>query len=196
MADFHQLGFGAPAAISASHGEGVVELLERALEGCAEPPAEPEVAGETGRAVLHLEADRVRVRREQQALAPRPHRVEALARPRQVADVLVHLGLQRRDVEVELLAPVIHAVPVERAALRIEPRVQLRDRLLGGHAVLLAPAPRQHVEPEQVVEAQVEHRSVHVEADGTHRVPVGRVRRGVRGGLQDGRVRGGRRRPL
>ncbi len=42
-ADFHQLGFGAPAAISATHGEGVAELLDRALEGFAEPPPEPEL---------------------------------------------------------------------------------------------------------------------------------------------------------
>jgi len=36
-ADFHQLGFGAPAAVSAAHGEGVEDLLQRALEGLPEP---------------------------------------------------------------------------------------------------------------------------------------------------------------
>jgi len=52
VADFHQLGFGAPVAISASHGEGVSELLDRALEGFPEPPPEPEAP---------LEADAIRV---------------------------------------------------------------------------------------------------------------------------------------
>ncbi|MFO1393567.1 MAG: ribosome biogenesis GTPase Der [Steroidobacteraceae bacterium] len=43
-ADFHQLGFGAPAAVSAAHGEGVEDLLQRALEGL--PEAAPQA--ETG----------------------------------------------------------------------------------------------------------------------------------------------------
>ena len=41
--DFHQLGFGAPVAVSAAHGQGIEELLERALEGIA-PDLEPEDA--------------------------------------------------------------------------------------------------------------------------------------------------------
>ncbi len=40
-ADFHQLGFGEPQAISAAHGTGVGALLDRALEGFPEPPEEP-----------------------------------------------------------------------------------------------------------------------------------------------------------
>ena len=52
VADFHQLGFGLPVPISASHGEGVSELLDRALEGFPEPSAEPEAP---------LEADAIRV---------------------------------------------------------------------------------------------------------------------------------------
>jgi GTP-binding protein len=54
MADFHQLGFGASAAISASHGEGCAELLERALENIPEPPAQPD-------APLGIDAIRVAV---------------------------------------------------------------------------------------------------------------------------------------
>jgi GTP-binding protein len=41
-ADFHQLGFGEPVAISATHVEGVWSLMERALEGFPEPEPEPE----------------------------------------------------------------------------------------------------------------------------------------------------------
>ncbi len=43
-ADFHELGFGAPVAIAASHGEGLTELMERALEGM--PPAAPDDAAD------------------------------------------------------------------------------------------------------------------------------------------------------
>jgi GTP-binding protein len=47
-ADFHQLGFGAPAAISAAHGEGVVSLVEQALEGLAAPAEYADAVGEDG----------------------------------------------------------------------------------------------------------------------------------------------------
>jgi GTP-binding protein len=48
-ADFQQLGFGAPAAISASHGQGIEELLELALAGIAVAPEQPgEVAAGEG----------------------------------------------------------------------------------------------------------------------------------------------------
>jgi GTP-binding protein len=42
-ADFHALGFGEPVAISASHGSGCDDLMERVLEGfVAQPPASEE----------------------------------------------------------------------------------------------------------------------------------------------------------
>jgi len=42
IAEFHELGIGAPAAISAAHGEGVRELLEAALEPFPEDDAPDE----------------------------------------------------------------------------------------------------------------------------------------------------------
>jgi len=39
-AEFHALGLGEPLSISASHGEGCSELVERMLEGLEAPPAE------------------------------------------------------------------------------------------------------------------------------------------------------------
>jgi GTP-binding protein len=44
LAEFHELGIGAPHPVSAAHGQGVRSLLEVALEGLAE---EPEDDGET-----------------------------------------------------------------------------------------------------------------------------------------------------
>ncbi|RPI14543.1 MAG: ribosome biogenesis GTPase Der [Lysobacterales bacterium] len=38
-ADFHQLGFGEPLPVSAAHGEGVIDLMQRALDGLPEPDA-------------------------------------------------------------------------------------------------------------------------------------------------------------
>jgi len=48
VADFHQLGFGAPVAIAAAHVQGISTLMERALEGLAEPPAEEAPAAGQG----------------------------------------------------------------------------------------------------------------------------------------------------
>ena len=45
VAEFHELGLGAPAAISAAHGEGVRELLEMILSGF---PAQDEEAADAG----------------------------------------------------------------------------------------------------------------------------------------------------
>jgi GTP-binding protein len=39
--DFHELGLGQPWPISAAHGDGIVDLIERALEGLVEPEPEP-----------------------------------------------------------------------------------------------------------------------------------------------------------
>lgn len=37
VAEFHELGLGLPVAISAAHGDGIVDLIEHALEGLGEP---------------------------------------------------------------------------------------------------------------------------------------------------------------
>ena len=48
VADFHQLGFGAPVAIAAAHVQGISTLMERALEGFAELPADEAPAAGQG----------------------------------------------------------------------------------------------------------------------------------------------------
>ncbi|MGE8656911.1 MAG: ribosome biogenesis GTPase Der [Achromobacter sp.] len=42
IAEFHELGLGQPYPISAAHGDGIVDLIELALQDLAEPPAEEE----------------------------------------------------------------------------------------------------------------------------------------------------------
>ncbi|HSY05098.1 MAG TPA: ribosome biogenesis GTPase Der [Steroidobacteraceae bacterium] len=51
-ADFHRLGFGAPLAISASHGQGCETLMEKALEGLAPQPAAADDSGAIRIAVI------------------------------------------------------------------------------------------------------------------------------------------------
>ncbi|CAB3708185.1 MULTISPECIES: ribosome biogenesis GTPase Der [Achromobacter] len=40
ISEFHELGLGQPYPISAAHGDGIVDLIELALQDLAEPPAE------------------------------------------------------------------------------------------------------------------------------------------------------------
>ena len=98
----------------------------------------------------------------------------------QIADLVAQFALERRDVETQFVAPVIHAVPVERAALRLEPRLELGHGRLVIEAARCTPAARQHLEPEQVVEMQVEHGAVHVETHPVDAGPVGDWKRGHR----------------
>jgi len=46
IAEFHELGLGEPHAISAAHGDGVVDLIGLALAGLGEPPAPSPVEDE------------------------------------------------------------------------------------------------------------------------------------------------------
>ncbi|CAB3628019.1 MAG: ribosome biogenesis GTPase Der [Achromobacter sp.] len=48
IAEFHELGLGQPYPISAAHGDGIVDLIELALQDLAEPPAEDEEPAEEG----------------------------------------------------------------------------------------------------------------------------------------------------
>ncbi|MFY3148455.1 ribosome biogenesis GTPase Der [Achromobacter xylosoxidans] len=48
IAEFHELGLGQPYPISAAHGDGIVDLIELALQDLAEPPVEEEEPAEEG----------------------------------------------------------------------------------------------------------------------------------------------------
>jgi GTP-binding protein len=48
IAEFHELGLGQPYPISAAHGDGIVDLIQLALQDLAEPPAEDEEPAEEG----------------------------------------------------------------------------------------------------------------------------------------------------
>jgi GTP-binding protein len=52
VADFHRLGLGEPLAVSAQHGRGVGELLDRLVELLPEAPAEPDPAASEPRFAL------------------------------------------------------------------------------------------------------------------------------------------------
>ncbi|MVW78875.1 ribosome biogenesis GTPase Der [Bordetella sp. 02P26C-1] len=51
--EFHELGLGTPFPISAAHGDGIVDLIELALDGLGEPEADPESEGQDEAPVDH-----------------------------------------------------------------------------------------------------------------------------------------------
>ena len=77
------------------------------------------------------------VTRSRDACRARARR-EKLLRARQEANVLAVLVLQRLHVEAEIAAPVIEAVPLERADLRLEARRERRPARPARSAVQLA----------------------------------------------------------
>ena len=145
----------------------VAELV-RAVDG-VEPPADAELG------VLEREDLRVRVRDQGDALAGRPHAREEAARLGQPVDLVARRALHRQDVERERAAPVVDAVPVERAGRRLEDRPHEAARLLDRDAAALGEAARQVLLPETLVVAEVEQRAVHVEQHGVDGGPFGKL---------------------
>ncbi|MCY1558575.1 hypothetical protein D9M68_955230 [compost metagenome] len=82
-----------------------------------------------------------------------------------------HLALEFTDRQVQLAAPEVRAVPVELAGMRMEQRQQLGIGQRAADAVQLGIALRQVLQPEVVVEVQVEQGAVHVQQDSVDLAP-------------------------
>src|SRR5262245_5463758 len=82
------------------------------------------------------------------------------------------ISLELFDVESEVAAPVIETVPVERPRDRVKTSDQTRargvDRAAAQHGVVLG----DELEPEEIVECEVEQRAVHVDEDGVDTIPI------------------------
>ena len=87
-------------------------------------------------------------------------------------DQVVDLLFEHRDVEPELIGPVVEVGPVERVLLGAEHPVQPLLGRLVAHAVLLRVALGHMLEPEMVVEMPVQKRPVHVQKHRVDQVPI------------------------
>src|SRR5579859_5158849 len=112
---------------------------------------------------LHGQHRDVGVGDQHQALAQGPHLPQELLRVGQHLDQVLHLPLQGHDVHVQLPGPVLQGIPGERALHSPETRHERLQGGLGRQAVALAEAQRQVLQPEMVVEMQVQERAVHVQ---------------------------------
>ena len=83
--------------------------------------------------------------------------------------VLTQLVLQRCDIEAELAAPEIGAIPIERSLLCGKPRRKRDLRILERHRMTRSETFWNDLEPEEIIEAQIQQCPVHVEQ---HRVDL------------------------
>ena len=130
---------------------------------------EPVDAGVLG---LHGKRIAMRVRDDRKALAASAHAREKILRAGQKPNVRAVLALQALQVHAEIARPMIEAIPLERADLGLEAR---RERLLRGrhaHPAQVRVALRHDLAPEQIVEAEIEQRAVHVDEHGVDRRPI------------------------
>src|SRR5690606_25312519 len=104
---------------------------------------------------LHRDRVRMSVRDDREPLARRPHRVEKVRRTREIVDQVQMAALEIDDVETELRAPMLDAVPLEATE---EARIALGDlamRVLEADPSPFRVARRHELEPEEVVEREV-----------------------------------------
>ncbi|QHB25576.1 hypothetical protein TCK1_230 [Pseudomonas monteilii] len=80
----------------------------------------------------------------------------------QVGDFLLQLA----NRQAQLAAPEVQAIPVQRAGIAFEQRLQLHFRHGPAYSVQLGIALGQVLQPEAVVVVQVEQGAVHVQQDG------------------------------
>ncbi len=133
-----------------------------------------EIALQTGSLVLDPQGFRVRIGHQHQPLVAVTKPQQELLRARQPADALAGRTLQCRHIEPQLAAPVIHAIPVQRALAGAKAWLQLLARLVGSKGARRAIHRGQVVPPEVGVEGEVEQRAIEVEQDGVDLIPVGR----------------------
>src|SRR5579863_9666353 len=109
---------------------------------------------------------------------------ERLAGPGQPVNAARVSAVQRRDIELKLARPVLHAIPVERAGARAQSRLQCRARLGEAHHATGGVGLRHDLAPQMVVKAKIEQRAVEVEQRGINALPVrGLSALGFHGGI-------------
>lgn len=104
--------------------------------------------------------------------------LQELKRRRTRLDEVHEILLQQGEVKIQLTAPEIHAVPVELSLLAAKACNQVVAGSVGIHAVFLAIDDRYMVQPEMVVEIEVEQRTIHIQQDGVYTLPVNQLLHG------------------
>ena len=127
---------------------------------------------DAGLLCLHRERVAMCVRHDPEMLAPCANRREKLRRARQIGHAMPMNVLELFDVEPEIAAPMIEAVPIERALDRIEAPRQPLARFGGGAAVELGVMRGHELEPKVIVEREIEQRAVHVDEHRVDSFPV------------------------
>ena len=114
----------------------------------------------------------MRIRQQNRAQSAPPQLTQELFRTQQIAHLLTNFVFQTRDIDVELMRPIIGAVPVERSMDCREARLQGSPRLLQSQTVAPRKALGDEFQPEIIVKLQVEQRAVHVQQHRIDALPI------------------------
>ncbi len=88
------------------------------------------------------------------------------------SDKVLDFSFQTRNIQGQLLGPVVCAVPLDATAFLFEALVQVAQRGVWVNVMMLRVTGWQVMLPEIIIKMQVEKGAVHVQQDGVNGVPV------------------------
>src|SRR5690606_23945978 len=107
-----------------------------------------------------------------QTFAAPPHRFEELGRTGQKANPVHMRAFELFDVEAQAARPMIEAIPRQRTDDGLETRPELEPRLFDAEPAHARVMLRNDLEPEKIIEREVEQRAVHVDEHGVDAFPI------------------------
>lgn len=131
-----------------------------------------EVVGQAGALHLQPQALHVGIGHQYQALPLAARLLQKLHDMGMYGDKVLHFAFQQFDIQLQLAPPVVHAVPLDGSLHGAIARCQLLLRRRQVDAAALRIALRHMLQPEVVVEVEVEQRSIHIEKDAVDGMPV------------------------
>jgi hypothetical protein len=131
-----------------------------------------EVSAETGPRELECERLLMGVGDQDAALAAPLERLQKVEHMRMDRDQMLDLLLEQGDIQAELAAPMVDAVPLEGALDVAIAGEQLGLGDLGRKPAGLGVALGDMLEPKMIVEVQVEQGAVHIQEDGVDTMPI------------------------
>ena len=122
--------------------------------------------------VFDLQDRRMRVRQQHQPLATQSQFFEETSRTRQPGDSTRLLTMYGCDIDVELFAPVVDRIPLQRALYPMKSRCECRVGLGEREPLSLCVDFRDPCEPDVVIEGEIKQGAVEIEQHGVDSGPV------------------------
>ena len=122
--------------------------------------------------VFDLQDRRMRVRQQHQTLAAQPQFLEETSRTGQPGNSTSLLAMYGRNIDIELFAPIVDGIPLQRALHPMKARRERSMRLRERKTFALGIDFRHTREPDVVVESKVKQGTVEIKQDGVDGRPI------------------------